>query len=854
MNSNPDSGIENTRGESATKKWPMGWMRSFREKISSNRLVAKSWSLPIQSQRTLRRQLNSEEPLTPEPANQQVNSPADQIRSDQLDPRSYEEVRNNWAEQLNHLRQTEEPESVVLQNDSDNHSNIPEPLIGDNTRDVLSYNQLLEQARAILDSSETPETNINLREDPTNLVEIDFSNEGVDRSYFCTQFLHTRITEVPVDDLIFELQYLRKLNQRTDISNTEIESALRALLLTEPNIITPFELFSHCQLKTNYEPPTESEYESVVSEREELIEKNSNLLPILDQETELIPDDRLVTIPVSGQADLVISTTSAPITPSNPTLPSAIEKTSTDTPSPFTSTPISHQPKLPSRRVTFPPIGTTAQGGNSPTAGMSAGGKKPDIPVIIYAGELSRLLESGMSYEDASVAADQIVKHVMDSRKCSPISIPGAIPRDSPKQINQPTPLGETPVRTLGTSFVPFFTHLTGQSGQINPVQNIPKQIPDKFIPRQGLNATFPLPITTPQSIGAINKTRFDETSNLDKNRKLLQGQAMTLFSNVGIYIDRDRSGRFDEWLAHLESVLILGDFEESRKIALLRSKLYGEAADEFDNFKIENPIRAQDYDKIKERLHKLFHSTETRSKQSVEFHNMQREPEENMRRYANRIRKAFNLAYPMTSIIDKATSHSREQIMMDRFLEGLSFDVQTRLKYKEFPSFEKLIEKAEMTAMAVEESQVRNRLNAFQSRNVESNREFDRITEALERLNTKVESNTHQNDLEKRIEKMQRQLTAQKSVSFSQNIPQIYRPPNKTANLYFCDFHNGWGNHETSRCKTKEGQVDRTCYRCKKTGHLATYCPEIKNGKPSPPPGYDANGVRQGSTEQREN
>jgi hypothetical protein len=33
--------------------------------------------------------------------------------------------------------------------------------------------------------------------------------------------------------------------------------------------------------------------------------------------------------------------------------------------------------------VIFPPFGTTAQGGNSPTAGMSTGGKKPDIPVII---------------------------------------------------------------------------------------------------------------------------------------------------------------------------------------------------------------------------------------------------------------------------------------------------------------------------------------------------------------------------------------------------------------------------------------------------------------------------------------
>ncbi|KAK4007195.1 hypothetical protein OUZ56_012355 [Daphnia magna] len=84
----------------------------------------------------------------------------------------------------------------------------------------------------------------------------------------------------------------------------------------------------------------------------------------------------------------------------------------------------------------------------------------------------------------------------------------------------------------------------------------------------------------------------------------------------------------------------------------------------------------------------------------------MQREPEENMIRYANRIRKAFHLAYPIKSTIDKATAFSREQIMMDIFLEGLSFDVQTRLKNKEFETFEKLIEKAEMTAMAVEEAQ----------------------------------------------------------------------------------------------------------------------------------------------------
>jgi hypothetical protein len=182
---------------------------------------------------------------------------------------------------------------------------------------------------------------------------------------------------------------------------------------------------------------------------------------------------------------------------------------------------------------------------------------------------------------------------------------------------------------------------------------------------------------------------------------------------------------------------------------------------------------------------------------------------------------------------------------MMDRFLEGISFDVQTRLKYKEFGSFEKLIEKAEMMAMAVEEAQVGNRLNAFQSRNEEPNRDLDKIADALEHLNTKVESNTFKNDLEKRIEKMQAQLSSQKSESFSQKNPQVYIPPERTGKIYYCDFHNSWGTHKAGNCKTRENQVNLTCHRCKTNGHIATFCPKIRNSKHPPPPGYDGNGIR---------
>ncbi|KAK4021724.1 hypothetical protein OUZ56_003633 [Daphnia magna] len=226
-----------------------------------------------------------------------------------------------------------------------------------------------------------------------------------------------------------------------------------------------------------------------------------------------------------------------------------------------------------------------------------------------------------------------------------------------------------------------------------------------------------------------------------DKIRSAQQEQAMQAFSSVAIFCDRQRSGRFDDWAAHLDATLDLGNFEEAPKLSLMRSKLYGEAAEEFDNFKLDNPIRAQEYSAVKERLFKLFHSTETRSQRSVEFNNMRREPEENMRRYANRVRKAVYKAYPMEGVLDAATTASREQMMMDRFIEGLEHDLQPRLKHKQFNSFEALIDKAKLAAMAIEENQTRIRIHvAYGSPNVPSNRnELAGVLEALEKLNTKI-------------------------------------------------------------------------------------------------------------------
>jgi hypothetical protein len=98
-----------------------------------------------------------------------------------------------------------------------------------------------------------------------------------------------------------------------------------------------------------------------------------------------------------------------------------------------------------------------------------------------------------------------------------------------------------------------------------------------------------------------------------EKAKNIKQSQAMQALISVTIFCDRDTSGRFDDWIAHLEAALALGDFEESRKLQLIRSKMYGEAAEDFDTFKLDNPIRARSYTEVKYRLIKLFHSMETK-------------------------------------------------------------------------------------------------------------------------------------------------------------------------------------------------------------------------------------------------
>ncbi|KZR97146.1 Uncharacterized protein APZ42_008147 [Daphnia magna] len=162
-------------------------------------------------------------------------------------------------------------------------------------------------------------------------------------------------------------------------------------------------------------------------------------------------------------------------------------------------------------------------------------------------------MESGMDYEDASKAADCIVQHVLtNTKRCINSS-------QTTKHNGQP--VFTTSSQTSHPTSTPLHKQplaLSGQSVKIPSMYN--KQSNNGTTPKYSVTSSIPKMnslVMCPSNVNSIGNTNNFISIAIDKNNKLQQSQAMALFSNAGIYVDRDRSGRFDDWLAHLESVLV---------------------------------------------------------------------------------------------------------------------------------------------------------------------------------------------------------------------------------------------------------------------------------------------------------
>ena len=127
----------------------------------------------------------------------------------------------------------------------------------------------------------------------------------------------------------------------------------------------------------------------------------------------------------------------------------------------------------------------------------------------------------------------------------------------------------------------------------------------------------------------------------------------------------------------------------------------------------------------------------------------------------------------------------------MDRIIEGLQPELQSRLKHKELGSFKKLIDKAELLAMAME-AQTRSRIQVVYAAREEgtTNQGLAQIAEALERLNDKIKKKaaTHAEELQSSLSLMKRQLS-QPQVRFSllNYVYSNHRP--STVMRYFENF-----------------------------------------------------------------
>jgi hypothetical protein len=111
------------------------------------------------------------------------------------------------------------------------------------------------------------------------------------------------------------------------------------------------------------------------------------------------------------------------------------------------------------------------------------------------------------------------------------------------------------------------------------------------------LNSTA---VQTEAKITDYNGTTARKISELDKQGAQLLTQ-IQVFKNNGDGLD------FESWIRHFENTLDIGDFEESRKIKYLVSKLMGPAGDFVEQYRLDHPVEVSSYKTLKRTLKDRF-------------------------------------------------------------------------------------------------------------------------------------------------------------------------------------------------------------------------------------------------------
>ena len=690
-----------------------------------------------------------------------------------------------------------------------------------------------------------------IRNEPTLLEDDDQISYPVERGLnFYQQYFHKSLADIPSEELLFEVQYLRESNCRPRLTDGTVLRLLTALFQARPEITTPEELFRHLRLKTHYtafsqatefEPSAPSgpafsddssstsssastaqlveeecqEHRSTVHNSTELqaIRRNGCILsPITSVCPEGIPEPTLVPaadtthiaptitkqsifrpIPSVGQISCDPPPYTAPFVTT--AAYTATTTTVTSTCSSFSSssqrTPsVPIKPSLPPRKVSF---GDTTVSHADTMYSPFSGGYSSGITTSTsnsQGGYNSTQQDFSSQFSQIYQDLTRLGLNHTDALKCA---------NDQIAQLYPP--------QSSLTSLAPQTPNF--QSTPLSP------SVPAKS-KRQ-------LSVAAPQSSVTFTKT---SASSLDQSLKE-QKQAITLIAAVPPFSGKG-STRFETWIKHFETQLDTADFEEGKKIKLLLSRLTNDALECALHFKERNPISARNYDRIKSCLFERFHGSETRIQYVTEFQNCTQHAGESIRDFACRLQKLFLHAYPVPK-----GGTMNEMMLMDKFLNGLPSKLQTLLNHREYESFEVLIKKAEarFAADANNLDDTTARINAVAA-TIPSHQSVDmsRVLQEMSKLCSSMQQN-----MSIQTEEMQR--------NFRQMRKDVGQPRNARTNerigRAFCNFHNQWTNHGDETCYAREAQRDVMCHLCNRRGHNQYFCPTQRNPRPPTPPNH---------------
>ncbi|KAK4012310.1 hypothetical protein OUZ56_021410 [Daphnia magna] len=296
--------------------------------------------------------------------------------------------------------------------------------------------------------------------------------------------------------------------------------------------------------------------------------------------------------------------------------------------------------------------------------------------------------------------------------------------------------------------------------------------------------------------------------------------QATRLLTQISVFSTPGNNADFNSWLRHFENTLDFGDFEESKKIKYLRSKLVGPAGDLLEQYQLDHPVEATCYETLKQALKERFMGKNMEHKYRTSFNSCKREPGESIRNFAHRIQKLARGGYPNVS------HEVIEQLSRDKFMNGLAPQLHDRLFCKDFPSFDQMIETAERHDLALE---------------LINSRENPGTGDAAGPLARKEDEAKDISDLMREV------IRSELAKNAETRRPERREPRNGQYDTSdkFCTYHNMYG-HDTNNCAARQYQMRLVCEICGRRGHNRNSCcapgnhPSSGQQPPNNPPPRD--------------